>query len=373
MFGTEMHLPTLVILIFQILALFAQMLFFLSRPNDKSRLRFLILIITYIFYNLFSGIFPDAQYWISLFLQNIIAYLVGIIVAVYFIYYIYKEFDIYPFKHFDVKTLFFVLIAAFVLLFIVPYYFSGDLSLSRRIFISIPLMVSFAFLYQIGNELIKLYKRMSNSTSPKYYKYRIVSGYLGLFTLSLMPVIVAFGDYQSIEQPVVNFGFIIMMAVYIVDFVHQAQQEAGILLEIRNRQNAQTTNGGKSLEISEEVVTGILQKLKKFEENEEYLKHKITTITLAQKFNTNSKYLSKVVNNYKHKSFTQYVNELRIAYIIDRLSYDKCFRNYKLKAMANTVGFQSADAFSKAFYKKERVKFSDYLRKIRKTKLVRAK
>ncbi len=62
------------------------------------------------------------------------------------------------------------------------------------------------------------------------------------------------------------------------------------------------------------------------------------------------------------------VNELRIDYIINRLEYDKYFRNYKLKAIANTVGFHSTDAFSKAFYKKEKVKFSEYLRKVRDTK-----
>ncbi len=370
MFGTEMHLVTFAILVFQILVLFAQMLFYFSRPTDRSRLRFLILIITYILYNLFSGIYPDEQYAVSLFLQNIIAYLGGIIVAVYFIYYIYKEFDIYPFKHFNVKTLFFVLMTAFILLFIIPYYFSGNLPLSRKIFISVPLMVSFAFLYQIGNELIKLYKRTYGSLKSKHYRYRIISGYMGLFTLSLMPVIVAFGDYQSIEQPVVNFGFIIMMTVYVIDFIHQAQEEANILLEIRTKQDRNIINGNKSLEISEEVITGILQKLKKFEENEEYLKHKITTISLAKKFNTNSKYLSKVVNNYKQKSFTEYVNELRINYIINRLQYDKSFRNYKLKAIVNTVGFNSTDAFSKAFYKKEKVKFSEYLRKVRDAKLI---
>ncbi|TPN84531.1 hypothetical protein [Aquimarina algicola] len=316
MFGTEMHLVTFAILVFQIQVLFAQTLFFFSRPRDRSRLRFLILIITYILYNLFSGIYPDEQYSLSLFSQNIIAYIVGIIVAVYFIYYIYKEFDLYPFKYFNVRILFFVLILAFLTLFVIPYYFSGNLSLSRKIFISVPLVVSFAFLYQIVNELIKLYKKASGSLKSKYYKYRIISGYLGLFTLSLMPVIVATGDYQSIEQPVVNFGFMIMMTVYIVDFVYQARQETKILLEINDKSNKTLKNDYSPFEISDKIVINILNKLKKFEDNEEYLKRKITTITLAKKFNTNTKYLSRIVNTYKQKTFTEYINELRINYVL---------------------------------------------------------
>ncbi|WP_146052728.1 helix-turn-helix domain-containing protein [Aquimarina sp. I32.4] len=362
MFATEMHLSTFVILVFQTLVLFAQLLFYLSRPKDSSRLRFLILIITYIFYNFFSGIYPDEQFTLNVFLQNIIAYLVGIIVVVYFIYYIYKEFDIYPFKYFDVRTLFFVLITAFVLLFIVPYYISGNLSLSRKIFISIPLMISFVFVYQIGNELIRIYKNPSASKS-KYYKYRVVSGYLGLFTLSLMPVIVAFGDYQSIEQPVVNFGFIIMMTVYIFDFVYQAKQEASILAEIREKKS--TTSNNNKFEIPQDIVAGILNNLKQFEDKEGYLKVKTTTISLAKKFNTNSKYLSNVVNLYKEKTFTEYINELKINYIIERLNRDKKFLNYTQRAIAKEVGFNTTEALSQAFYKKEKIKFSDYLKKIR--------
>lgn len=368
MFGTQMHIVTFVILVFQILVLFAQILFFFSRPNDKSRLRFLILIITYIFYNLFSGIYPDKQYAPSLFIQNIIAYLVGIFVSVYFVFYIYKEFDIYPFKHFDVKTLFFVLMSGFVVLFVIPYFLSGNLSLSRKIFISVPLMVSFAFLYQIGNELIKLYKKTSNSLKSKYYKYRIISGYLGLFTLSLLPVIVAIGDYQSIEQPVVNFGFIIMMSVYIIDFVHQAQQETKILLDITKKQESSSKNNNSAIEISQEIVVSILHKLKKFEDNEEYLKNKITVTALAKKFNTNTKYLSKTVNAYKKKNFTDYINELRVNYVLKRLNSDKQFRNYTLKAMANEVGFNTTDAFTHAFFKKESIKPSEYIKKLRKVK-----
>ncbi len=362
MFGTEMHFTTFVILIFQTLVLFAQLLFYLSRPNDRSRLRFLILIITYILYNFFSGIYPDEQFLIKVFLQNIIAYLVGIIVVVYFVYYIYKEFDTYPFKYFDVKTLFFVLITSFILLFIVPYYISGNLSLSRKIFISIPLMISFAFVYQIGNELIRIYKNSSASKS-KYYKYRVVSGYLGLFTLSLMPVIVAFGDYQSIEQPVVNFGFIIMMTVYIFDFVQEAKQEAIILMEVEQKGKNHTKT--KEIEIPKDIVANILNNLKKFEDKEEFLKGKITTVNLSKKFNTNSKYLSKVVHSYKNKTFTEYVNELKINYIINRLKQDKKFKHYTLRAIAKEVGFNTTEAFAQAFYKQEKIKFSDYLKKVR--------
>lgn len=179
---------------------------------------------------------------------------------------------------------------------------------------------------------------------------------------------VAIGDYQSIEQPVVNFGFIIMMSVYIIDFVHQAQQETKILLDITKKQESSSKNNNSAIEISQEIVVSILHKLKKFEDNEEYLKNKITVTALAKKFNTNTKYLSKTVNAYKKKNFTDYINELRVNYVLKRLNSDKQFRNYTLKAMANEVGFNTTDAFTHAFFKKESIKPSEYIKKLRKVK-----
>ncbi len=72
------------------------------------------------------------------------------------------------------------------------------------------------------------------------------------------------------------------------------------------------------------------------------------------------------MNTYKKKTFTDYINELRINYVLKRLNVDKQFRNYTLKAMANEVGFRTTDAFAQAFFKKERIKLSYYMKKVRK-------
>ncbi|MBQ4821831.1 helix-turn-helix domain-containing protein [Aquimarina sp. MMG016] len=120
----------------------------------------------------------------------------------------------------------------------------------------------------------------------------------------------------------------------------------------------------KSLGISEDIVQKILDELDKFEQRQDYLQKNITSNDLSKKINTNSKYLSKVVNHYKQKSLSLYINELRIQHAVTRLKTDPKFRNYTIIAIARECGFNSADAFSKSFYKIHGIQPSYFIKKL---------
>ncbi|MDY8137810.1 AraC family transcriptional regulator [Aquimarina sp. 2201CG5-10] len=108
----------------------------------------------------------------------------------------------------------------------------------------------------------------------------------------------------------------------------------------------------RNLKISEEIKEDILYKIDKFEKNLEFLESNITTTSLAIRFKTNSKYISRIVNTYKEKNFTNYINDLRIEYLIQELKTNKKFRNYTIKAISSEIGFNTTEAFSKYFHKK---------------------
>lgn len=103
--------------------------------------------------------------------------------------------------------------------------------------------------------------------------------------------------------------------------------------------------------ISKEIAKDILLKLDNFENKKGFIKKNITVIGLAKQLDTNSKYLSKVINNYKNKSFTNYINELRILYTVKSLKSTPKLRKYTIKAISSEFGFNSTEAFSKSFYK----------------------
>ena len=136
--------------------------------------------------------------------------------------------------------------------------------------------------------------------------------------------------------------------------------------EKTDRQRVTDREQEESIGISEDVVAYILSRLDKFEEKKSYLKPNITTVSLAKTFNTNSKYLSKVINFHKKKSFSVYINELRIDYVVEKLKNDKILRSYSIKAIAEEIGFGNSETFNKFFRKKTGLHPSYFIRELKK-------
>ncbi|MFN7775710.1 helix-turn-helix domain-containing protein [Flavobacterium sp.] len=119
-----------------------------------------------------------------------------------------------------------------------------------------------------------------------------------------------------------------------------------------------------SNEIGQDVVVKILKCLHEFEEKKDYLKPNITIQTLSKDFETNSKYLSKIVNEYKEKSFTQYLNDLRIEFAVISLKNENRLRKYTINALATEFGFNNSESFSISFYKKTGIKPSYFIKEL---------
>lgn len=93
-FGSEIHIVTFLISLFETTLFFYQVVYYLSRPEDKSRLYYLTLLYLLIQYNLISGLLPDLHIAIDLIVQNILAFSVALIMAMYFPLYFYKAYDL---------------------------------------------------------------------------------------------------------------------------------------------------------------------------------------------------------------------------------------------------------------------------------------
>ncbi|RYJ39601.1 Response regulator receiver protein [Flavobacterium anhuiense] len=74
--------------------------------------------------------------------------------------------------------------------------------------------------------------------------------------------------------------------------------------------------------------------------------------------------MSKVVNVYKEKSFTQYINDLRIEFAINQLQVNNKLRKYTVQALALEFGFNNAESFSTAFYKKTGIKPTYFIKEL---------
>ncbi|WP_108807285.1 AraC family transcriptional regulator [Aquimarina spinulae] len=148
------------------------------------------------------------------------------------------------------------------------------------------------------------------------------------------------------------------------ELMHAPTLDATALKEISDKHPATP----EAIGISEEIVNSVLEGLQKFEDKQGYLSANITTGELAKKLQTNSKYLSKIINTYKKKSFSVYINELRIDYVIEKLKRESKFRLYTIKAISREIGFNTTEAFSKSFYKKTGIYPSYFIKQLEKGK-----
>ena len=101
------------------------------------------------------------------------------------------------------------------------------------------------------------------------------------------------------------------------------------------------------------------------EKQEYFLKQDCNSYNVAKKINTNTSYLSKVINSHFGKNFNTYINDLRINYTIVRLKDDVIFRSYSIQSIAEEVGYKSADSFTKYFKKDTGLNPSFYIKNIK--------
>ncbi len=155
---------------------------------------------------------------------------------------------------------------------------------------------------------------------------------------------------------IVLFLSIVLIAIGILLYTRNKNYKRRFEELISNRQENITveeveTNPKKATKIPEKIVKDILHELDVFEEKKEFLIKNITMHEVAKKLNTNSSYLSKVINSYKNKNFTTYLNELRIQYAVQELTNNKELRLYTVEAIADSMGYNNGESFSSAFRK----------------------
>ena len=112
------------------------------------------------------------------------------------------------------------------------------------------------------------------------------------------------------------------------------------------------------------MISDILKKLEIFESEHTFIKNGITLNKLSKDFNTNTAYLSKIINHYKKESFSSYLNNLRIDFVIKELKNNKQFRSYTILAISKEIGFNNPESFSKAFYKKTGIYPSYFIKEL---------
>ncbi len=119
--------------------------------------------------------------------------------------------------------------------------------------------------------------------------------------------------------------------------------------EIFSENESKNKENTKKIVINHETEQAILTKLKKFESSTKFTNKEMSLAVLAGQFDTNTKYLSEIINKHYEKNFNAYINKLRIDFIIKKLKTDPNYMHYKISYLAEKCGFSSHSIFATVF------------------------
>ncbi|MDN3691774.1 helix-turn-helix domain-containing protein [Chryseobacterium tructae] len=139
------------------------------------------------------------------------------------------------------------------------------------------------------------------------------------------------------------------------------QVEESLLQEIQIEKEEPYYN---ELDINPLTVEKILTALSQFEDEKQFLKKETTLPLLAKKCGTNTSYLSKIINHYKHANFAEYLNNLRLEYIVNQWKTKRKTRYMSIQDIASKAGYNSTQAFAKNFQERYRIPPSYFLNRL---------
>lgn len=107
---------------------------------------------------------------------------------------------------------------------------------------------------------------------------------------------------------------------------------------------------GKKIVISDSEIKKITNAISKLKTEQLFLTPNITRKSFCEDSNIKSeRYLSQFINDEYKKSFSVFVNDLRVEYAHSRIKNDSKFRHYKIEEIAKDSGFGSKKSFERAF------------------------
>jgi len=120
--------------------------------------------------------------------------------------------------------------------------------------------------------------------------------------------------------------------------------------------------------INSETVALLLKHFENFEKDKKFLEKDWNLSSLSSAFNTNPKYVSNILEHFRTKGINEYINGLRIDYIINLLQTESKFKHYTYEALAKEAGFSTTERFKKAFLAKMGFSPSFFINKLKKEK-----
>ena len=159
---------------------------------------------------------------------------------------------------------------------------------------------------------------------------------------------------------------LLVIASFLIFFYYRKNKRSIIkFARARKQLNDIPTVQKKEYNIDKELERKILKGISDLEKSVDYLDINFNINILAKKLNTNTSYLSYIINKIKGQTFKQYFTALRINFLMRKLEEDKNYSKYTIKFLAEKIGYTNASAFTRAFKKQQGITPSEYIKSLK--------
>ncbi len=124
---------------------------------------------------------------------------------------------------------------------------------------------------------------------------------------------------------------------------------------------AKSVSGEKEISLPEKTVSELLQKLESFENGTKFTTKNFTISSMASLMRTNTKYINYILQQYRGKNFNEYLNGIRIKYIVQKMINDPKYLNYKIEYLSEIAGYSSHSRFTQMFKKEMKMSPSEFI------------
>ncbi|WP_313807345.1 AraC family transcriptional regulator [Flavobacterium sp.] len=196
---------------------------------------------------------------------------------------------------------------------------------------------------RIGRSIMLSQIEKDSDTSSVLSKILSTKGILIL--LGVLLLMIAFYVYNSVKYKREYAQFKKIMSESEAGIKTYVPQEAPTMTAVTSDDEKEEDELGMNQKSKE----AILEKLNQFERMELYLSADMSLEKLSKYTDANSKYVREIIQKYKSKNYSSYINELRINHVINLLKNNPEYLKYKVSYLAEISGFSSHSAFSVVF------------------------
>ena len=223
--------------------------------------------------------------------------------------------------------------------------------------------------FHLSGAMSSIYRKLGNNDKALYYKNiqdSLRSTVVNIETIKEVAkteyIYSNKGKENSNNSSFILYTLVFALSALILFFVLKTYNNTQLKNPFTKAQKKPQSNKHR---LSPAILKEVEKKLEPFFENNLYLRKDCTIGKIAYDLKINNeRTLREYINEVYSKNFNDFINSLRIDYIVNRLHTDKMFRNYTMDQIAFETGFASRTVLSAVFKRHKGIPPIEYIKSI---------